>query len=388
MEERVYYLLQQYVEGIASEQETEELGAYLQEDTYREQLTDWLAASAAAALPEKKITDASLEAGIRSILAKTPAQQTPVRKIRRMAWVAVAAVLFALVAGIGLLQLHTQNNTPVAGRRPQVRDIAPGHNGAVLTLGDGSQVALDSVGNGRIAVQGNTTVTLANGRLAYKAGSTDSMAAIAWNTMTTPRGRQFQLLLPDGTKVWLNAASSIRYPTAFAGTTRQVMVTGEVYLEVAENARQPFIATAGNTDVTVLGTHFNIMAYPEEQQVHTTLLEGAVKVMQAGSQVILRPGQQAAGNSAGVLQVKTVDTEEVMAWVKGQLSMENMDVAALMRQISRWYDVDVVIEGPLPAKRFFGVIDRNVYLSNILGVLEENGVKARMEGKKIVVSAQ
>jgi ferric-dicitrate binding protein FerR (iron transport regulator) len=198
-------------------------------------------------------------------------------------------------------------------------------------------------------------------------------------------------VLPDGSKVWLNAASSIRYPTAFAGNERRVEITGEAYFEVTKNPEKPFIVVTDQASVTVLGTHFNVMAYPEESSVQTTLLEGLVKVTGNNTQQtnIINPGQEVLVNRAsGKIQVGKADTTSAVAWLRGQLSMENVDIQSLMRQVSRWYDVDVSFEGRMPDKKFFGMIDRNVFLSNILSVLEANGFQTKLSGNKIIVSVK
>jgi ferric-dicitrate binding protein FerR (iron transport regulator) len=208
--------------------------------------------------------------------------------------------------------------------------------------------------------------------------------------MTTPRGRQFQVVLPDGTKVWLNAASSIRYPTVFTGNTRQVSVTGEAYFEVTKNPKQPFMVSLGQTQVEVLGTHFDVMAYPDEPEIHTTLLEGAVKFSNGKEQAFLKPGEK--GNTTrqanAKIRVKETDTDEAVAWVRGQLVMGDADMEKLVREISRWYDVDIIFEGPVPRRHFWSIINRNVNLSDVLQVLNANGVHTRKEGSKIIISAK
>lgn len=264
-----------------------------------------------------------------------------------------------------------------------VHDVAPGGNKAVLTLSGGRRLVLDSTAADTVLTEGADIVANTGGRLAYKTGSSTD-TEIAYNTLTTPRGGQYQLTLPDGTKVWLDAASSIKYPTTFTGKERVVTVTGEAYLEVAHLEHQPFKVMVGGRTIEDLGTHFNINAYDDEPTRKVTLLEGSVKV----EGVLLAPGEQAVIDPvSGKINIQRVETDQVVAWVKGKLSMDNLDVREIMRQVSRWYDVDVVYEGSIPQGRFWGVINRNVALSNMLGVMRENGIRVNLEGKKIIVSA-
>jgi ferric-dicitrate binding protein FerR (iron transport regulator) len=252
----------------------------------------------------------------------------------------------------------------------------------VLTLSGGRRIVLDSTAKDTVLVEGADIVANAGGRLAYNTGSNPG-AEILYNTLTTPRGGQYQLTLPDGTKVWLDAASSIKYPTAFTGKERVVAITGEAYLEVAHLEHQPFKVMVGGRTIEDLGTHFNINAYDDEPTRKVTLLEGSVKVEGR----ILVPGEQATMDPlSGQVSVLQVETGQAIAWVNGKLSMDSLDVRAIMRQVSRWYDVDVVYEGAIPQGRFWGVIDRNVQLSSVLAVMEANGIHARLEGKKIIIS--
>lgn len=310
----------------------------------------------------------------------------PVRRIRFVRRLAAACIMAIVTSGGYFWYTHR-----TAGSMAIVQpsgDIAPGHSGAVLTLAGGQQIVLDSAGNGRIAVQGNSNIVKQGGSIRYDAAPVSAGSPLTYNTMTTARGRQFRLVLPDGSAVWLNAASSITYPTAFYGDAREVSIRGEAYFEIARNARQPFIVHSGSERVEVLGTRFDVMAYDNEPSLNTTLVEGSVKVSARGMDKVLRPGQQTL-LSNGRLRVLTVDTAEAIAWVRGQLSMENIDIAGLMRQVSRWYDVDVELRGKMPDRHFFGMVDRNTaYLSGIIGVLEENGLNVTMEGRKIIVTAK
>jgi ferric-dicitrate binding protein FerR (iron transport regulator) len=279
-----------------------------------------------------------------------------------------------------------------------VKDVPPGSNRASLTLANGAVLLLDSTAN-QVIQQGATTVRQQGGQLQYDVQG--AAGATSYNTLATPRGGQFQVSLPDGTKVWLNAASSIKYPTAFTGAERKVEITGEAYLEVATlrgaaGQKIPFKVMAGNAcEIEVLGTHFNINTYTDEPAIKTTLLEGRVKVINrqapAGNEAsaILRPGQQAqvALRDAKIHVVDDCDTEQVIAWKNGAFSFDNKSLEEVMRQLARWYDIDVVYEGKPPAVTFVGEMGRDVHLSKVLVFLRESRVSFRMEaGKRLVVT--
>lgn len=304
--------------------------------------------------------------------------------LQRYWWAAACIIL--LTAGAYYLSRQTQQ--PVMVNRAPVKDVAPGGNRAVLTLSDGSVITLDSAGNGVLAQQGNTRITkLNNGQLAYS-GSGNPEGKVLYNTMSTPLGGQYQLILPDGTGVWLNAASSISYPTAFTGNERSVTVTGEAYFEVVKNEKMPFRVKAGNTTIDVLGTHFNINAYKDEASINTTLLEGAVRVNVSQQQQQLRPGQQARvmANGASIQVVEHADISEVMAWKAGFFSFNDADLPTVMRQLSRWYNVEVKYEGSIPQRVFTGEIGRNLTLSQVLKGLTKTRIKYRIEnGNRIVI---
>lgn len=274
-------------------------------------------------------------------------------------------------------------------------DIAPGGNKAVLTLADGSTIVLDSASNGTISQQGNIKVQkLDNGLLAYtKNGQqvTENDEAF-FNTITTPRGGQYQVTLADGTEVWLNAASSIRFPVVFTGTERKVEITGEAYFEVAKNKTMPFKVKATSSEIEVLGTHFNVNAYDDEASIKTTLLEGMVKVSVpalAGnqSQKFLQPGQQAGINKEGKINVMdNADTEEAVAWKNGRFQFKSTDLKTILRQISKWYDVDVEYKGNVNL-HFTGQLTRNENVSKVFEQLALTGeVHFRIDGKRIIVS--
>jgi ferric-dicitrate binding protein FerR (iron transport regulator) len=282
--------------------------------------------------------------------------------------------------------------------------IMPGGNKATLTLADGKTIVLATAGNGMLTKQGATQINKIDGRLIYNREQNDAHQDIdnAYNTVTTPRGGEYQVTLPDGSKVWLNAASSLRFPIVFAGNERLVELTGEAYFEVnpqtaatAANkaTKKPFIVkltspTGASSEVQVLGTHFNVMAYEDEAAIKTTLLEGAVKVSSGNSSKTIKPGEQAMLNK-GDISVKTVDGDDVVAWMNGFIPVGGTDLDFTMRQIGRWYDVQIEYEGNIPNVVFEGKLPRTASIIDVIKVLNANNIKARLDekGRKIVVTS-
>jgi hypothetical protein len=303
----------------------------------------------------------------------------------------VAAAILIIILGAGYLLISRKSSQPIASQNNTSRqiDIAPGKEGAILTLDDHRTIVLDSLGNGVVADQNGTKVVLENGQLIYaKNGSGET--AIAYNTLTTPKGRQFQLILPDGSKVWMNAASSLRYPIAFTGDERRVEVTGEVYFEVAKNPKMPFRVKVNNeTEVEVLGTHFNINAYTNEATINTSLLEGSVRITNGVDKVILKPGQQGQvkNNSARspITIVPNVDMDQVMAWKNGVFDFDDASLEEVMRQLERWYDIEVVYEKGVPPLEFVGKMGRDLSLPEVLRGLEMSEVHFTIDGRRLIV---
>jgi transmembrane sensor len=328
-----------------------------------------------------------------------PERQRPQRKGPRLfslnvsGWRKLAvAALVLLIAGKAVLFFlpvsPTKNKLADHGQPANyAHDQPPGRDNAILTLADGHSITLDSAANGGLAQQGNTKVIKLNGQIAYRdTGGAQSNDAILFNTISTARGNQYQLVLSDGSKVWLNAASSLRFPTSFKGKERRVEVTGEAYFEIAKNPAMPFIVQAGSGEIDVLGTHFNVNAYADEPSVKTTLLEGAVAVKKATALQMLVPGQQAEfGPKNGIALSENVDVTRETAWKDGFFWFNNTDIHTLMRQVSRWYDVEVEFTGNITDDGFTGKVSRNVPLSKLLNVLEQYELHFKIEGKKIIV---
>ncbi len=316
--------------------------------------------------------------------------------VLRAAWLKYAAAVVLICAGIAIY-LYTSRKEPHAPVISSNRqDVLPGGDKAVLTLADGSKIILDNAASGNLASQGGAQVIkLDNGQVVYKVRDLSS-EQVMWNTMSTPAGGQYQVVLPDGTKVWLNASSSITFPTAFTGGKRQVTVRGEAYFEVTANRKQPFtVDVDGNSTVQVLGTRFNINSYINEGSVITTLLDGSINVVKADRNAILKPGQQAiiAGpaaqgsqNASGIIVRSDANVEQALAWKNGLFDFNGLDLKAVMRQLERWYDIKVQYQGTVDGGIFRGKIYRNVKLSDVLDILQKiSGVKFRIEGKTLIV---
>lgn len=309
---------------------------------------------------------------------------------RRTLFRLAAAAAFAGLAilAYGLFGARREAPAEVAAvHQKAAMPIVPGGNRALLTLANGTTIRLDSARQGTLARQGSVNVLkVATGRLAYHAqpeGATGGQ--VGYNKLTTPRGGQYELTLSDGTKVWLNAASSIRFPAVFAGADRVVEVTGEAYFEVAADPGKPFKVSVGAMTVEVLGTRFNVMAYPDETAIKTTLVEGAVKVTGKKKAVRLAPGQQAQFTGGDMTLVSQANVSEAVAWKDGFFEFDDSGVADIMRQIARWYDVTVVYAGAVPSGHITGKIPRSTDLGNILKMMQLSGVHFTVKGREVEV---
>lgn len=321
----------------------------------------------------------------------------PLFTLRRIA--AAAAIL--LLAGAGFYFIKTKPTPPPTAQKESREsrfrnDIAPGGDKAMLTLANGHTILLDSTSNGTLARQGNTSVVkLNNGQLAYRPADGrpaaieegQAASALTYNTLSTPRGGQYQLTLPDGSKVWLNAASSIRYPTAFIGKERKVEITGEAYFEVAKNARMPFKVKIGSSrgEIEVLGTSFNIMTYEDDTVACTTLLEGAVRITRGNTSRTITPGQQLITGASSMRVMPEVDVQKIIAWKNGKFIFYNDDINSIMKQLTRWYDIDVRF-GKEVNDHYTGRISRQVNISQVLKMMEAaGGVTFSVQGKEVKI---
>lgn len=319
----------------------------------------------------------------KAILAKkapVPVKKSPLRYLK---YAAAAAVIAAIA--LVLYKPGRQVAPLQADDAQDTNQVIPGGNKAVLVLADGRQITLDTADNGTIARQGNVQVIkLDSGQLAYNPSGKGG--AVGYNTLATPRGGQFRIILPDGSKVWLNAASTLRFPNAFTGSEREVQLSGEAYFEVAKNPSMPFRVKVNDMAVQVLGTHFNVMAYADEPGIRTTLLEGAVKVQHGGKAMQLAPGQQVQLTPSGSMTLENdVDVEEVVAWKNGYFHFNHESLQGVMREIGRWYDAEIAYEGEIAPRQFGGKIERSSSVTEVLKILELSKVHYRIEGKKIIV---
>ena len=337
-----------------------------------------------------RVFDRVLSAG-----EQTPAVPIDVKQAVSIAWkkVAIAVVILGMIISGSFLFLNRKTTKEIVKQVKQVRhqpeEIHSKGNQAILTLANGSVIILDSTKNGVITNQGNVKIIkLDSGQLAYSPQTSNGAVSseISYNTISTPRAAQYQIQLSDGTKVWLNAASSLRYPTSFSGQDRNVELTGEGYFEVAKNKDKPFHVRVGAIEVEVLGTHFNIMAYEDEATIQTTLLEGSVKVSYHNQTDLLKPGRQARLNRTdNKIFTSDANVQQVVAWKNGYFYFDKSDIKTIMRQVSRWYDLNIVYESSVPDMKFSGKIERSLPLSGISHLLESGQIHFRIEGKNCIM---
>lgn len=372
---RLAYLVRRHYDRLSTAAEKAELMTLLRTDTNDAELDVLL-----AELMEEHLPGHEVPAGQQAAAFAQFRRQTRPAKVRHLwRWTAAAAVLAAVVTG-GLLLRQPPAPVPQA----IVADIAPATDKATLTLSDGSKVTLDSTGQLELQ-QPDAQVRQQGGLLEYAAEQTTG--PVQYNTLSTPRGGTFRIVLPDGTKVWLNAASTLRYPTAFNKKSRQVDIAGEAYFEVAKLAEAPFrVAMPNGAAVDVLGTSFNIQAYADVKEMTTTLTAGAIRVSQGTQSVTLSPDEQAVVSNAAITVQQHVNTEPVLAWKNGLFHFDNAPFKEVMQQLSRWYDVDVAYMGAVPSRKFSGELQRNLSLLQIVEIMNENKMNVRLEeGRKLVV---
>ncbi|MES2826672.1 MAG: FecR domain-containing protein [Bacteroidota bacterium] len=301
--------------------------------------------------------------------------------------VAAASIIFVLSAG-GYLLIRQPNTPQQITQNNNENDVLPGGNKAYLTLGNGKRISLTDAKNGTIASQADKTIQKsADGMIVYDSSNNGhNSRETIYNTLETPPGGQYQIVLPDGSKVWLNAASSLKYPATFNGTDRQVELTGEAYFQVAKDKLHPFKVITTNQEVTVLGTHFNINAYSNEPATKTTLLEGSVKITTGNKEKTIKPGQQAAFVD-GQLKIEDIDTELATAWKNNKFIFDGDRIDYIMRMVERWYNVEVIYNGIISNEKFYGGTSRFANVSEVLKSLEATGkIHFKIEGRKIIVS--
>lgn len=378
-EDNLRELVEKVTAGVATEEEVALFNAWYQ--SYQEEGKAW---------PESELMDKKkIEAAMLRSIEDRINSGSPHRRFIPMRHIAAAVVLLLVASGV-VYWLGNGSSTLTDSQTLVINnDVAPGMETAVLTLGDGRQIVLDEAQMGVIANEGHTSVQkTSEGLIAYQAGQLSASldAPLTYNTISTPKGGKYKVVLPDETEVWLNAMSSIRFPTRFTGSNREVEITGEVYFDVTRNSDQPFWVRSDHQTVKVLGTEFNVKAYTDEQYIHTTLVEGSVLVETDSDQVQILPGQQAIYHQEAKLAVESVDTEMVIAWKDGLFQFWNTGLEDIMRQLSRWYDVDVSYLNENKDISFTGFISRDVTISKVLQMLEETGnIKFGLDGRQVVV---
>ncbi len=370
--------------GSLSPEEQQQLQALLHDPDYREQLENLFTENLST--PDIAVTASKEELDLIFEQVKLHTNEAKVVAFQPMRWAAAAVAVLAI--GIGSYYFSSRPEVNQVNRITYSKGehIRPGGNKAVLTLSDGSQIELDDMANGEIAKESGVKITkTADGRILYTVREGLSHVKPAFNTISTPKGGQYQIALPDGTMVWLNAASSLKYPSSFTGKDRLVTLIGEGYFEVAKDKKRPFKVETAQQEVEVLGTHFNINAYDDEDGVKTTLIEGSVKVkLPSNKSAVLKPGEQSLVLNG--IQVNQVDANSAIDWKQGLFWFNDESIYSIMRQFSRWYNIEVEYRGDVSNVRFGGQVSRMKNLSQVLRIMElTKSVQFRVEGNKIIV---
>lgn len=302
-------------------------------------------------------------------------------------WLKIAAAVILMISGFLYFNQKQPASVVKTVKHSEKQDILPGGNHATLTLSNGERIKLDNAPNGiLIKKTGVQIVKTTNGQLIVNLTAVTSKRDDAQNVISTPKGGQYEILLSDGTKVWLNAASSLRFPLNFKQQFRKVELTGEGYFEVAKNPASPFIVQTASAAIKVFGTHFNVTAYSDEIISKTTLLEGRISVHTAGDSALMKPGEQAILKNGGHIAIHDhINEKSIMAWKNGNFSFEDASIQDIMRQVARWYDISVIYQGQIPVKKLTGNISRNVNASTLFSMLSYTGINFRIEGKKVFV---
>ncbi len=410
--DRIQYLFERYTQRTCSHEELQELFACIARPENRRLLEELMDAEYEVLQPLAVSGETDWDYIFQQAVPEKEDMSINFRKTKRFQWlrVAAAAIMVLALGAAGYWFVNRPGNNKVARNEQEAprtaEDILPGGNKAVLTLANGSVISLDSAGSGLLTEQDDVQVIKnKDGEVKYRAANGSAAGTIAYNSLSTPKGGQYHLILPDGSKVWLNAASSLRFPVTFAANERRVELNGEAYFEIEKDAGKPFHVVTATQVVEVLGTHFNVNAYTDEAAVKTTLLEGSVKVRPAmgngqsakesGHSAVLKPGQQAVlsrtysqltSHDSPFTIDHSPDLDLVMAWKNGFTAFNKADIKSIMRQVSRWYNVDVVFEGAIPQRSFTGGISRNARLSELLRLLEVSKVHFRIEGNRLIVT--
>jgi len=391
-------LLQKFAVGTATEQDKQAFNDWLEglsPDRYVRVLDEYAAIMAQTKNVKESYDQEWLDELLQKIRmrANTPADVVLMYGRRKFRWWAAASVV--LLLGVGSY-FFIVNKNKKSDNITQVSELAqaikaPATNRATITLSGGQKVFLDSVGKGTIATQNNTSIVkTSDDAISYQQLINKPTNETQYNTLINPRGSKvIAISLADGSRVWLNAASTISYPVAFSGNERTVSINGEAYFEITHDASRPFHVKKGNLDIKVLGTHFNVDAYDDEDAIRVTLLEGSVKVTNKNDSALLVPGGQAVARGQSKMQIdQQVDVQEVIAWQKGLFEFRNATLPVIMRQVGRWYDLEIDYRGGITEKRFGGGISRDLSLDRVLAMLGANGIKFELEGRKLIVEQE
>jgi ferric-dicitrate binding protein FerR (iron transport regulator) len=386
--QRIIYLISRYIDGTIDFAELQELDSWRKEKPGNEvlfkELIDKQNQDQAISEMQSYDTKGSLEK-IKQTIQKNKAK----RKVIPLLWQKLLAVACITVL-IGVLIFFYNEHTKIDPNvllKPHPQYIPPGTNKAILTLADGRKINIDSSTKGIIArEEGSNVQNVDEGKIIYSdTGAPESNTMLVYNTIETPRAGRYKVQLPDGTNVWLNSASSLHYPIAFNGKTRDVELTGEAYFEVAKDKHKPFTVTSAGQKVTVLGTHFNINAYKDESNINTTLLEGSVRVNSNDKQALLKPGEQSA-LSGETIRVSKANIHLATAWKDGQLAFAHTDLKSVLRQTSRWYNIDVEYIGKVPDISISGDVSMDADLSTMLKMLQFYNVHFVQQGRKLIIT--
>ncbi|WP_316836534.1 FecR family protein [Pedobacter nutrimenti] len=380
-EDKLNTLIQKYLNGSISEPERKELQE--EYDRQSNQQTEWLAEH----MDESNLVKERIRTNIKKEIFAGQVQNPKVKYLYRI--FSAAAVLFiAIGTGWFMMNKSTKTELTASTHKERTNLIKPGTDKALLTLADGKQIVLDNAKPGKIINgSGIQIIKTKDGQLVYSAGGQKAVSRSLINTLSTPRGGQYKILLPDGTQVWLNALSSLKFPSEFSGNERRVELAGEAYFEVAKDRKHPFKVKTVLQEVEVLGTHFNVMAYENESAISTTLLEGAVRVHYNGQESLLHPGQQSVlEKERGDIIVKNVPVEEAIAWKNGFFMFVHEDIHSILNKISRWYDVDIVYQSQQLDNRYSGTISKFGEVTEVLKTMEMTGtVHFKIQGRRIYV---
>jgi transmembrane sensor len=385
---RFDHLIYKYKRQLCSREELEELLDYLASGNHELELQAAIERQLMVEYANSEVEDQETEVIFGNIREKLTSTE-PKPKYKSIWWISTAAAIL-IISGLGIFFYKNQlkSSATVHTARKIQPEILPGGNRAILTLANGKTISLTNALNGKLAQDGGISVSKTrDGQLVY-AGHNEMPQAgkpNGLNTITIPRGGIYDIVLADGTHVWLNSGSSLAFPSSFSGTERQVQLTGEAYFEVARNGK-PFKVITATQTVQVLGTHFNIEAYQDEESVKTTLLEGSVKVIRKNEKVLLTPGQMSVNTQTQALYVRQANLTEVMDWKSGLFIFDNENVAEVMRKVARWYDVEVEYKSNIGGKKLVGIVSRNTPIEELLDNVALAGkVKYKLEGRRIVL---